>query len=68
MIRRLLFGWQIFFCRRSIRGWWTFLFHLDKMIGGRRRQISLVWRLVRLTCSVGELARSRTWDILMARK
>ena len=68
MIRRLLFGWQIFFCRRSIRGWWTFLFHLDKMIGGRRRQISLVWRLVRLTSSVGELTRAWTWDVFVTRQ
>ena len=66
MTRRFLLGRQIFFRRRAVRGWRPFFFHLNEMVGGRRRQISLVWRLVGLACSVGELARGWTWDVLMA--
>ena len=38
------------------------------MIGGGRGQVGLVWRLVRLTGSVGELTRAWTWNILVTRQ
>ena len=68
MSQGFLFGWQIFLCRGTVRRWWSFFFHFDQMIGGRRGQVSLIWRLVRLTRSVGELTRAWTWDVFMTRQ
>ena len=68
MSQGFLFGWQIFLCRGAVRRWWSFFFHLDQMIGGGRGQVGLVWRLVRLTCSVGELTRAWTWDVFVTRQ
>ena len=68
MSQGFLFGWQIFLCRGAVRRWWSFFFHLDQMVGGGRGQIGLVWRLVRLTRSVGELTRAWTWDVFVTRQ
>ena len=68
MSQGFLFGWQIFLCRGAVRRWWSFFFHLDQMIGGGRGQVGLVWRLVRLTRSVGELTRAWTWDVFVTRQ
>ena len=68
MSQGFLFGWQIFLCRGAVRRWWSFFFHFDQMIRGGRGQVGLVWRLVRLTRSVGELTRAWTWDVLVTRQ